>query len=54
MTVAPPGFEGRPVIVVESAGVRLRVEGALTAGEQVATSGVVALKGAWLEAKEAQ
>lgn len=48
------GFEGRPVIVVESAGIWVRVEGALTAGEQVATSGVVALKGAWLEAKEAQ
>lgn len=48
------GFEGRPVTVIDSAGVRVRVQGALTAGDRVAVSGVVALKGAWLEAKEAR
>ena len=46
------GFEGRPVTVIDSAGVRVRLEGALAAGEEVAVSGVVALKAAWLEAQE--
>ena len=46
------GFEGRPVTVIDSAGERVRIEGALSAGDKVAISGVVALKGAWLEAKE--
>ncbi len=45
------GFEARPVKVSASAGQRVRVEGQLKAGEQVATSGVVALKGAWLDDK---
>ena len=48
------GFEGRSVTVIDSAGLRVRVEGALIVGDQVATSGVVALKGAWLEAKESR
>ncbi len=47
------GFEARPVTVLTSAGQQLRVLGALANGEQVAISGVVALKGAWLNAKEA-
>lgn len=45
------GFEARPVKVSASAGQRVRVEGQLKAGEQVAISGVVALKGAWLDDK---
>jgi len=48
------GFEGRPVKVLASAGQQVRVQGPLQAGEQVAISGVVALKGAWLDAKESQ
>lgn len=48
------GFEGRSVTVIDSAGMRVRVDGVLTAGDEVAISGVVALKGAWLEAKEAR
>ncbi len=47
----PDGFEARPVKVAASAGQRVRVQGALKAGEQVAVSGVVALKGAWLDDK---
>lgn len=45
------GFEARPVTVAASAGQRVRIDGALKADEQVAISGVVALKGAWLEEK---
>lgn len=45
------GFEARPVTVVARAGQRVRVQGAVKVGEQVAVSGVVALKGAWLDAK---
>jgi RND family efflux transporter MFP subunit len=45
------GFEARPVKITASGGQRVRVQGPLTAGEQIAVSGVVALKGAWLEAK---
>lgn len=48
------GFEGRAVTVIDSAGGRARVAGALSAGDEVATRGVVALKGAWLEAKESK
>ena len=48
------GFEARPVKVVVSTGQRVRVQGALKAGEQIAVSGVVALKGAWLDAKESK
>ncbi|MBI4986577.1 MAG: efflux RND transporter periplasmic adaptor subunit [Rhodocyclales bacterium] len=50
----PDGFEARPVTVAASAGQRVRVQGALKAGEQVAVGGVVALKGAWLDAKGSQ
>lgn len=45
------GFEARPVSVLASAGQRVRIAGALKAGELIAVSGVVALKGAWLEEK---
>jgi RND family efflux transporter MFP subunit len=45
------GFEARPVAVLASAGQTVQVQGALKAGEHVAVSGVVALKGAWLEGK---
>lgn len=48
------GFESRPVKVAASAGQRVRVQGALKTGEQIAVSGVVALKGAWLDAKESK
>jgi len=48
------GFEARPVKVVSSAGQRVRVQGPVKAGEQIAISGVVALKGAWLEPKESK
>lgn len=47
----PDGFEARPVTVAASAGQQMRVQGSLKAGEQVAVSGVVALKGAWLDEK---
>lgn len=50
----PDGFEARPVNVIASAGQRSRVQGALKAGEQIAVSGIVALKGAWLNAGEAK
>jgi RND family efflux transporter MFP subunit len=45
------GFEARPVTVSGGAGQHVQVQGNLKAGEQVAVSGVVALKGAWLEEK---
>ncbi|MHB1400262.1 MAG: efflux RND transporter periplasmic adaptor subunit [Trichloromonadaceae bacterium] len=45
------GFEVRPVTVAAGAGQRVRVHGPIKAGEQVAVSGVVALKGAWLDEK---
>lgn len=48
----PVGFEARPVKVTTSAGQRVHVQGPVKAGEQIAVSGVVALKGAWLDAKE--
>ena len=48
------GFESRPVQTLASAGQRVRVQGALKAGEHVAVSGVVALKGAWLDARESK
>lgn len=46
------GFEARSVKVTASAGQRVRVQGPLKAGERIAVSGVVALKGAWLNPKE--
>ncbi len=48
------GFEARPVKVVVSAGQRVRVQGSLKAGERIAVSGAVALKGAWLAGKESK
>ena len=42
------GFSARQVSVSASAGQRVRVQGALAAGEKIAVSGIVALKGAWL------
>lgn len=48
----PEGFEARPVKVTASAGQRARVDGALKVGEQIAVSGIVAIKGAWLDARE--
>lgn len=51
---SPGGFVARPVKVTASAGQRVRIQGALKAGENIAVSGVVALKGAWLDAKESK
>ena len=48
------GFEARIVKVVASAGQRVRIQGQLKAGEQIAVSSVVALKGAWINAKESK
>ena len=44
-------FEARPVTVMSSAGQRVRVRGNLRAGEKIAVSGVIALKGSWLGEK---
>lgn len=48
------GFEARPVTVTARAGQLVRVQGEFKTGEQIAVSSVVALKGAWLNAKESQ
>lgn len=48
------GFEARLVKVVASAGQRVRIQGQLKAGEQIAVSSVVALKAAWINAKESK
>jgi len=45
------GFEARPVTVAASAGQRVRIQGALKADDQIAVTGVVALKGSWLGEK---
>lgn len=45
------GFDVRPVSVLASAGQRVRVQGKLNEGEQIAVSGIVALKAAWLAEK---
>lgn len=45
------GFEAREVKLVSSAGQRVRIRGPLKAGDKVAVSGVVALKGSWLGEK---
>lgn len=45
------GFEAREVSVLQSAGRQVRIKGALKAGDKVAVSGVVALKGTWLGEK---
>ncbi|HQT51006.1 MAG: efflux transporter periplasmic adaptor subunit [Acidovorax sp. 28-64-14] len=47
----PEGFEARPVKVSASSGQRVRIQGPVKAGEAVAVSGIVALKGAWLNDK---
>ncbi len=47
------GFEARPVSVIANAGQRARVQGAIKAGEQIAISRVVALKGSWMGEKGA-
>ncbi|WP_066122558.1 efflux RND transporter periplasmic adaptor subunit [Bordetella ansorpii] len=46
------GFDARPVRLLASAGAVARVAGELAEGEQIATSSVVALKGAWLKSGE--
>jgi cobalt-zinc-cadmium efflux system membrane fusion protein len=46
---SPQGFEARPVQVLGSTGQLVRVAGALKAGESVAVTGVIALKGAWMK-----
>ena len=48
------GFEARPVKVMASAAQRMRVQAAFKADEQIAVSGIVALKGAWLDGKGAK
>ena len=48
------GFEARAVQVLASAGQRVRVQGPVKAGEEVAVSGVVTLKGAWIKQKDSQ
>jgi len=45
------GFEARQVAVVSSAGQRSRISGELKAGDRIAVSGVVALKGSWMGEK---
>ncbi|EQM72049.1 hypothetical protein L682_00080 [Aquipseudomonas alcaligenes OT 69] len=45
----PDGFVAKPVKVQASAGQLVRVEGDIKAQDEVAVSGVIALKGAWLE-----
>ena len=45
------GFTAKQIKVISSAGQRVRVQGALTPNAQIAISGVVALKGAWLADK---
>ena len=42
------GFAARPVTVSVASGEQVRVEGPLQAGEQVAVSSIIALKGVWL------
>lgn len=48
------GFEARPVTVTQGSGQRTHVTGSLKPGEQIAVSGIVALKGAWQAAKGAK
>jgi cobalt-zinc-cadmium efflux system membrane fusion protein len=45
------GFDARPIKVQASAAQRLRIQGELQPNEQIAVSGIVALKGAWLDDK---
>ena len=48
------GFAVRPVEVVASTGQFVRIEGDIQSLDQVAVSGVVALKGAWLAEGETE
>lgn len=48
------GFEARPVSVTSASGQRARIVGEMKAGEQIAVSAIVALKGAWQNAKGAK
>lgn len=48
------GFEARAVKVAASAGQRVRIQGQLKANEQIAVNSVVALKAAWITAKESK
>lgn len=50
----PDGFEAKGVKVTASSGQRVRIEAPLEAGQQIAVSGIAALKGAWLEGKQAK
>lgn len=43
----PQGFTATPVTVLASAGQTVRITGPLTAGQEIATSSVIALKAAW-------
>lgn len=45
------GFDVRKVTIVSSAGQTVRIKGALKQGDQIAVSGIVALKGSWLGEK---
>jgi len=45
------GFEARAVTILSSAGQRIRIRGPLKVDDQVAVSGLVALKGSWLGEK---
>ena len=48
------GFDARAVLVSASAGQRVQIQGPVKAGEEIAVSGVVALKGAWMNQKDAE
>lgn len=48
------GFNARAVQVFASAGQRVRIQGPFKAGDEIAVSGVVALKGAWMNQKDSQ
>lgn len=50
----PDGFEARPVAVLATAGQRITVSGPLQPQDSIAVTGVVGLKGAWLNPKEAE
>ena len=50
----PNGFEARVVKLVASAGQRVRIQGQLNANDNIAVSSVVALKAAWINAKESK
>ena len=45
---APPPQGPMPVTVLDSAGQSIRVKGALSAGQEIAVTSMIALKAAWL------